>query len=88
LVEAAAQALTSNKKDGRGYHRRPKLNFKLYTFRHAYALRGDALGYSIEDMASSMGHTARQHEDTYKQWLGDRQRRARGDRMMSRLSDG
>tara|TARA_B100000902_G_scaffold387060_2_gene430580 strand:+ start:157 stop:1335 length:1179 start_codon:yes stop_codon:yes gene_type:complete len=88
LVQAAAQALTSNKKDGRGYPRRPKLNFKLYTFRHAYALRGDALGYSIEDMASSMGHTARQHEDTYKQWLGDRQRRARGDRMMSRLSDG
>ena len=86
LVAAATQALTSSKKDGRGYHRKPKLPFKLYTFRHAYALRGDAMGYSIEDMAASMGHTVRMHEERYKQWLGDRQRRARSDRMLGRLN--
>lgn len=85
LVSAASQAMTSSKKDGRGYHRKPKLPFPLYTFRHAYALRGDDLGYNIVDMASSMGHSVRVHEDTYKAHLDLKNQRKRGERMRRML---
>ena len=85
LVSAASQAMTSSKKDGRGYHRKPKLPFPLYTFRHAYALRGDDLGYNIVDMAASMGHSVRVHEETYKAHLDLKNQRKRGERMRQML---
>lgn len=49
--------------------RRTGMDFMPYSLRHAYAIRGHRLGIQIKTMADFMGHTVKEHTETYQRWM-------------------
>lgn len=51
--------------------KRVEIGFRPYDLRHAYAIRGHRLCIPIKAMADFMGHTVREHTDTYQRWMAE-----------------
>lgn len=47
------------------------MGFHPYDLRHAYAIRGHSLGLQLKVMADFMGHTVREHTETYQKWMNE-----------------
>lgn len=46
------------------------VGFQPYDLRHRYAIRGRELGYKVDDLAKWMGHSLKEHTETYQRyWL-------------------
>ncbi|NET39612.1 MAG: site-specific integrase [Cyanothece sp. SIO1E1] len=61
----------SNRTIGRlvSQYLRPKLSFKPYDLRHAWAIRTSLFGWPVELAARQMGHSCEVHTRTYHRWL-------------------
>jgi integrase len=47
----------------------PKLPFKPYDLRHAWAIRTSVFGWPVELAARQMGHSVEMHTQTYHRWI-------------------
>jgi integrase len=48
------------------------VGFQPYDLRHSYAIRGRKLGFNIDNLAKWMGHSLKEHTQTYqKYWTDD-----------------
>lgn len=48
-----------------------KVGFRPYDLRHRYAIRGRELGYKVDDLAKWMGHSLKEHTETYQRYWSD-----------------
>lgn len=63
-----------------------KIGFSPYDLRHAYAVRGHALGVPIREMADNMGHSVDMHTKTYQEHMSLDTRRIVYQNAMDRAS--
>jgi len=47
------------------------VGFQPYDLRHRYAIRGRELGYKVDDLAKWMGHSLKEHTETYQKYWSD-----------------
>ncbi|MBD2207596.1 DUF3596 domain-containing protein [Calothrix sp. FACHB-1219] len=47
------------------------VGFQPYDLRHRYAIRGRELGYQIDNLAKWMGHSLKEHTQTYQKYWDD-----------------
>jgi integrase len=65
------------------YYRRLETPFKIYSLRHAWAIRNVGYGFPDTISAIAMGHDLLTHTQTYQRWLGERDMGAIFDRLMA-----
>lgn len=85
VAQAARDYLRGPRRDGRGGYNPPLLPFPLYALRHAYAIRLLVNGWPAEVGAKLMGHSVKEHNETYQRWVNKQHMAAMHERFLGRL---
>ncbi|MBD2467856.1 Arm DNA-binding domain-containing protein [Nostoc sp. FACHB-145] len=64
-----------------------KVGFRPYDLRHRYAIRGRELGYKVDDLAKWMGHSLKEHTETYQRYWSDNSHAIVYEKMLSRQQE-
>lgn len=64
-----------------------KVGFKPYDLRHRYAIRGRELDFKVDDLAKWMGHSLKEHTETYQQYWSDNSHDIVYEKMLNRQQE-